>query len=350
MSAKDQKSAWFGTRAVAAGVVLVAFAACNRGAASPNDGGTVVPLAAVTSVAKDASQQGAPAGAKRPSGDSGFSGERAYEFVAKQVAFGPRPPDTDAIRRTQEYIIGQLRGFGCTVDTDDFHAQTPVGKLLMKNIIVKIKGASPNIIILATHYDTDTLDPNDKKITNFVGADDAGSSTGLMMEMARVLCGKPQAATTWIAFLDGEEALQHWNIKTDSVFGSRELAATMAVSGELSRVKAFVLADLVGGKSFHARRNNQTAQWLEDIVWGTAARLGHQDMFINEHMDGIEDDHLPWKERNVPTLDIIDLDTSNDVSYWHTPQDTLDKISPHTLQVVGDVLLASLPEIAKHIH
>jgi Zn-dependent M28 family amino/carboxypeptidase len=170
-----------------------------------------------------------------------------------------------------------------------------------------------------------------------------------MMEMARVLCGKPQPATIWIAFLDGEEALQHWNLKTDSVYGSRELAATLANSGELSHVKAFVLADLVGGKNLHIKREANSTPWLTDIVWSTAARLGYQDFFPSDTVGGIEDDHMPFVERKVPAVDIIDLDVQNDVTYWHTPQDTLDKISPRSLQIVGDVILASLPEIAKHI-
>jgi hypothetical protein len=188
----------------------------------------------------------------------------------------------------------------------------------MKNIVAKIPGASPNIILLATHYDTDTVGPPPqlRKMSNFVGADDAGSSTGLMLEMARVLCGKPQPATIWIAFFDGEEAFKEWS-DSDSVYGSREMAASLAMSGDLPRVKSFV--------------------------------LGHKDMFLSEHGDGMEDDHLPWKARKVSTVDIMDLDIAGDVSYWHTEQDTLDKISPKTLQAVGDVIFASLPEIAKRI-
>ena len=279
-----------------------------------------------------------------------FSGDCAFDQVAKQVAFGPRPPASDAIHHLQDYMISQLKGFGCAVDIHDFHASTPIGSVAMKNIVAKIPGASPNIIILATHYDTDTVGPPPqlRKMSNFVGADDAGSSTGLMLEMARVLCGKPQPATIWIAFLDGEEALVNWT-DTDSVYGSREMAASLAMSGDLARVKAFVLADLVGGKNFHAKRDSETSQWLQDIVWDTAARLGHKDLFVSEHGDGMEDDHLPWKARKVPTVDIIDLDIAGDVSYWHTEQDTLDKISPKTLQAVGDVIFASLPEIAKRI-
>jgi glutaminyl-peptide cyclotransferase len=279
-----------------------------------------------------------------------FSGDCAFDQVAKQVSFGPRPPASDAIHRLQDYMISQLKGFGCAVDTHDFHASTPVGSVAMKNIVAKIPGTSPNIILLATHYDTDTIGPPPqlRKMSNFVGADDAGSSTGLMLEMARVLCGKPQPATIWIAFFDGEEAFVNWS-DSDSVYGSREMAASLAMSGDLQRVKAFVLADLVGGKNFHAKRDSETSQWLQDIVWDTAARLGHKDLFISEHGDGMEDDHLPWKARKIPTVDIIDLDIAGDVNYWHTEQDSLDKISPKTLQAVGDVIFASLPEVAKRI-
>jgi glutaminyl-peptide cyclotransferase len=348
MNRKNNVGAWWGFCSLLTIALLVSLGACKSGVASPSAAATHGSTVAA-SPGPDISLQAAAQGAK-PSAQQGFSGDRAFEFVAKQVAFGPRPPDTEAIRRTQEYILGELRGFGCTVETDDFHAPTPVGRLAMKNIVVKIKGASPNIILMATHYDTDTLDPNDKKLTNFVGADDAGSSTGLMMEMARILCGKPQTATIWIAFLDGEEALQHWNLQTDSVYGSRELAAKLAVSGDLAHVKAFVLADLVGGKNLHIKRESNSTPWLTDIVWATAARLGHQNIFVPESVGGIEDDHMPFVERKIPAVDIIDLDTTNDVSYWHTPQDTLDKISPRSLQIVGDVILASLPEIARHIH
>jgi glutaminyl-peptide cyclotransferase len=326
--------------------LLLNLVSCKGSSADANSAAASTPAPP----AATASAPPAPAPTCKTPPPATFSGDCAFDQVAAQVGFGPRPPASDAIHKTQDYIIGQLKSFGCAVDTHDFHASTPVGSVAMKNIVAKIPGASPNIILLATHYDTDTVGPPPqlRKMTNFVGADDAGSSTGLMIEMARVLCGKPQPATIWIAFFDGEEALVNWT-DSDSVYGSREMAATLAMSGDLPRVKAFVLADLVGGKNFHAKRDSETSQWLQDIVWDTAARLGHKDLFISAHGDGMEDDHLPWKARKVPTVDIIDLDIAGDVNYWHTEQDTLDKISPKTLQAVGDVIYASLPEIAKHI-
>src|SRR5258705_5008963 len=131
----------------------------------------------------------------------GFDGALAYEHVAKLVGLGPRPAGSQAIAKAQDYITSQLSSFGCTVDTDAFSSDTPAGRLAMKNIVVKIPGERQGIILLATHYDT-------KRLDNFVGADDGGSSTGLMLEMARQLCGKHGRHAVWIAFFYGEEAVR----------------------------------------------------------------------------------------------------------------------------------------------
>ena len=196
----------------------------------------------------------------------GFDGAQAYDYMAKLVSFGPRPPASDAIHRTQDYIRTQLKSFGCAVDEDDFHSQTPIGSVAMKNIIAKIPGKGPGIILLLTHYDTARLD-------DFVGADDGGSSTGLMLEMARLLCAeKKQPNAVWIAFLDGEEAQVKWS-DTDSVYGSRELAARLAVSGDLKRVRAVILADMIGQTDLRIPRESDSTKWLTDLVWNTAAGL-----------------------------------------------------------------------------
>ena len=275
----------------------------------------------------------------------GFDGAKAYDFTAKLVAFGPRPPASDAIRKTQDYIESQLKGFGCAVDTDSFQAQTPIGTLAMKNIIAKIPGTGQGIILLLTHYDTVRID-------NFVGAEDAGSSTGLMIEMASLLCGgAKQPNAVWIAFLDGEEAQQvvdgvaQWT-NADSVYGSRELAARMAISGDLKKIKAAILADMVGQKGLHILRESNSTKWLTDLVWRTAAKLGYRDIFLSSESN-VSDDHGPFLSRGVPAVDIIDFNDYSNAGYWHTPQDTMDKISPRSLAIVGHVILESVNELQK---
>jgi Zn-dependent M28 family amino/carboxypeptidase len=279
--------------------------------------------------------------APAPDETAGFDGKRAYEQVAKQVSFGPRPPGSAAILKLQDYLLTELRSYGCAVETDSFSADTPDGRVPMKNILVKIPGEKQGIILLGTHYDT-------KKMDNFVGADDAGSSTGVMLELARLLCKQPPGKyAVWIAFFDAEEAFNKEWRDPDNTYGSRQMAAKMAASGDLPKIKAFLLADLVGGRTPHFRRESGSTKWLADLVWATAVRLGYSDVFVSDHVEAISDDHFSFTKRNVPSVDIIDLDATNDVPYWHTTQDTLDKISPKTLAVVGHTILESVKELEK---
>jgi len=273
----------------------------------------------------------------------GFDGNKAFDHVAQLVAIGPRPPASDGIRRAQQYIKSQLQSFNCQVDEDDFHAQTPVGDVAMKNIIAKVSGEGSGIILLMTHYDTLS------SVKDFVGAEDSGSSTGLMLEMARLLCPKKQQNAVWIAFLDGEEAFVNWNQDDDHTYGSRELAARLAVSGELKRVKAVILADMVGQKNLEIHRESDSTKWLTDLVWKKAASLGYGDIFTSRESQ-VADDHQPFLSRGVPAVDIIDLDSYTNAGYWHTTQDTIDKVSPKSLAIVGYVVLESVNELQKKFH
>src|SRR5216684_1989067 len=166
-----------------------------------------------------------------PEKAGGFDGKRGFAHVAKQVGFGPHPSGSPAIVQVQEYLLSELKSYGCTVETDAFSADTPAGRVPMKNILVKIPGEKPGIILLGTHYDT-------KKLDNFVGADDGGSSTALMLELARLLCQQHGKYAVWIAFFDGEEAVKVWSA-TDSRYGSRQMAARLAISGDLKKIRAF---------------------------------------------------------------------------------------------------------------
>ena len=264
----------------------------------------------------------------------GFDGKAAYEHVAKMVSFGPRPAGSQAIAQTQDYILSQLQSFGCTVETDAFSADTPAGRLPMKNILVKIQGERPGVILLGTHYDT-------LKKDNFVGADDAGSSTGLMLELARQLCPKRGRYAVWIAFFDGEEAVEHWS-DADSRYGSRQMAAKLAISGDLPKVKAFLLADIVGGKTARIPREANSTKALSNLVYTTAKRLGYGNLFVDEEK-GAEDDHDSFLKRKVPSVDVIGDFVSN--GYWHTPQDNMEQISAKTLGMVGHVFLETVKEL-----
>jgi len=312
---------------VAACVFLLCLTGCGctdqpKQAASP-------PPAAQATLSLSATTEALPAEAT-----GGFDGSKAFAHVEKLVAVGPRTPGSAGIRRAQEYIRGQLDGAGCKVEEDNFEAVTPAGKLPMKNIVAKISGSSSSLVLLMTHYDT-------RRMEGFVGANDGGSSTGLMLEMARQLCPRKHAFEIWIVFFDGEEDLVRWS-DIDGTFGSRQMAAKLALTGELKRIKAAILADMIGDRDLNIRRETNSTAWLTDLVWSAAARLGYTKYFLSDSQ-AVEDDHTAFLRRGVPATDLIDFD----YPAWHTPADTLDKISPRSLGIVGHVLLESLKDLEK---
>lgn len=310
---------------------------CSSGAGKTAAGATSA--APATDQAAATMQEKAPPASET----GGFDGQRAYDYTAKLVSFGPRPSGSDAIKKMQEYVLGELKSAGCDVEEDNFHAQTPIGVLTMKNIIAKAPGEGKGIILLMTHYDTVRMPPD------FVGAEDGGSSTGLMMELARHLCGQKKALSVWMAFLDGEEAMVDWNKDNDNTYGSRELAAKLELEGNLKDVKAVLLVDMAGQKELHLWREDNSTAWLADLVWDTAEKLGYGDVFVKDKTGGIEDDHLPFVSKKIPSVDIIDLTDYQNEGYWHTPQDTMDKLSAKNLAIVGHVMLASVDALEKKL-
>jgi glutaminyl-peptide cyclotransferase len=325
----------FRSRLLALGLCGVMLAGCKANADGSNDGGGT--STAATSLQSAATNHGGD-NAPSPEKTDGFDGKRAFAQVAKQVGFGPRPSGSAALAKLQDYIQNELTSYGCKVDTDSFTADTPVGRLPMKNIVAKVPGDKPGIIVLATHYDT-------KLMENFVGADDAGSSTGVMLELARLLCPKRGAYQVWITFFDGEEAMKEWS-DSDSRYGSRQMAAKMAMSGDIPKVKAFLLADIVGTRSPRFKRETDSTKWLVDLVWATAKKLGYGNVFLDESLE-VSDDHDPFLKRKVPCVDVIDLENypGGNLYYWHTPEDTLDKIDARSLAITGHVFLESVKQL-----
>jgi Zn-dependent M28 family amino/carboxypeptidase len=265
---------------------------------------------------------------------SGFDSNRAWEHVRQQVAIGPRPSGSAANVRTRQYITAQLNALGIKTAEQPFEAATPLGAVKMVNIIGTIPGKRPDRIIIGSHFDTKLY-----REVRFVGASDGASSTAALIELARVLKARQDLPfTIELLFLDGEEAVVEWSA-TDSTYGSLHYVDAARKSGSLKSIRAFILLDMIGDRSLTIRRDPNSTSWLTDIIWATASKLGHRQ-FMDEEM-AIEDDHLPFLRAGVPAVDIIDLD----YAAWHTPQDTLDAISARSLQIVGEVVVAALPQI-----
>jgi Zn-dependent M28 family amino/carboxypeptidase len=267
-----------------------------------------------------------------------LSGKRAMAHVRAQVALGPRPPGSAALQKCREYIISQMKSFGYEIEEDAFTAQTPYGPIRMNNLIARKGKGNKGVLALATHYDTKLMEGK-----NFVGANDGGSSTGLLIELARVLAEKNDANDYWFLFLDGEEAFVEWST-FDSTYGSRHLAQRWKMEGIVPKIRALILLDMIGDKNLDIWYETNSTKRLMDLVWGTADKNGLKSI-LSTTRGAVEDDHIPFLDAGVPSVDIIDLNYGPNNSYHHTLNDTLDKISSESMEKVGRLVLALLPEI-----
>ena len=263
-----------------------------------------------------------------------FDGQKAYDQVEKVVGFGPRPSGSTALEQSATYIKQQLQDYGLIVEEQVFTAATPYGPKQFRNIIAKTRiqhRGLDRIVIFGSHYDT-------KLMTNvtFVGANDGGSSTGVLLEMARVAAEQPDL---WLVFFDGEEAMVEYGDK-DGFWGSRFFVEELKRKDQVKSIKAMVLLDMIGDKDLSVSVTGSLMQ----PVFDAARAAGDRDYF-NYRGNSILDDHVPFLQAGIPAVDLIDFEFGsapglND--YWHTEKDTLDKISPHSLEVVGRTTLRLL--------
>ena len=276
--------------------------------------------------------------------------DRAFTHVRKQVEFGPRPAGSAELAKAREYIVAELRSYGLNVMSDEWQAKTPIGERKMVNLTAELPGESKEIIIIGSHYDTKLY-----KQFRFVGANDGASSTGALMEIARVMAesGGKRRFTYRFVFFDGEEAFcANWDDcdtpdGPDNTYGSRYYVKQLKEKNEIKQVRAVLLLDMIGYENLKLGRNEMlSTRWLIDAVWDTAKELGFDEQFVEETEHCDADDHLPFLQEGVEALDIIQLDT---YPFWHKPEDTLDKISPQSLKTVADVVLASLPRIEERL-
>ena len=263
-----------------------------------------------------------------------FDSNRAWDHLRRLVAIGPRPAGSPAIESSRKYITAQLAEAGVTAVDQAWDDQTPLGPVHMVNLVATIPGASRNRLVIAGHYDTKRF-----REFPFVGANDGGSSAAFLVEIARVLKARRNALTIEILFLDGEEAVVEWQVN-DHTYGSRHYVEAARRDGSLTTLKAFLLVDMIGDRDLRIKRDLNSTPWLTNIIWEAARSQKLTASFTNDVTE-IEDDHLPFIRAGIPAVDLIDLEFGP----WHTAGDTLDAVSARSLQVVGDVVLAALPQI-----
>jgi glutaminyl-peptide cyclotransferase len=266
--------------------------------------------------------------------------KRAFEYTREVTAFGPRYLGSENHKKLERFIIDHLKGD--QVEDDAFTADTVEGKFPVRNIIAKFPGTKDGIIVIIGHYDTVYALRN----SGFVGANDGGSSTAILLEYANQLRKKRDGYSVWLVWTDGEEAVRHWT-NTDSVYGARHLAEKWEKDGTLKKIKALMVMDMIGDADLDIARNTKGAPWLLDLIYSAAERGGYQSHFYAQE-GPIEDDHVPFFDRGVPCADVIDLDYGYNNVFWHSPQDTMDKLSSKSLQIVGDTILETIRLLDQH--
>ncbi len=266
-----------------------------------------------------------------------ISGEKALAHVQRLVDFGPRPSGSEAIEKSRHYIEDQLHHSGWQVKRQAFTDDTPRGKVQFVNLIAQFpdQGNAAPLFLLCSHYDTKTFDT-----IKFVGANDAGSSTGLLLELARVIGQHPNLAEKIeLVFFDGEEAYDHFS-ETDGLYGSRYFARQLQGSSA-KQFRGGILFDMIGDRSLDVTLPADSPPEIARNIFAAAETLKLRSYFTYLDREMI-DDHSPLNAIGIPTIDVIDFDYPS----WHTAGDTIDKISAQSLQIVGSVALYCLSEFA----
>jgi glutaminyl-peptide cyclotransferase len=281
-----------------------------------------------------------PATAPKPVANSNappaFNASRAMQYVKEIVAFGPRPIGSDNHKKVENYILGHLKSD--EVEQDAFDISPPEGKFSVRNILAKFPGSKDGIIVIASHYDTNWPLRN----TPYVGANDGASSSALLLEIANQLRGKKRDGySVWLLWDDAEESMQlPWN-DPESLYGVRHLAEKWEKDGTLKKIKAFILEDMIGDADLNVDRVVEATPWLEDLVLQAATDVGYQSHFFGREIS-VEDDYTPFLKRGVPAVDLIDFEYGYNNVFWHKTQDTVDKLSPKSLAIVGTVTLETV--------
>ena len=284
----------------------------------------------------------APALRAQKTATTQFSGQAAYTLTKQLLDVAPKrfngsPGHAKAEEFLKQHFAPEAAKGNFVADT--FTATTPAGLQTMTNYIVKYPGKKDGIIVLASHYETNYP----LRDINFYGANDGAATSALLIEIGTILrAHPPEGYSIWLVFDDGEEAVKSWS-NSDSLYGTRHLAAKWSQDGTLARIKAFLVADMIADKDLNIDYVENSTPWLLDLLKIAAKNTGHSAN-IFKYREAEEDDHLPFAARGVPVLDLIDAhygpttDAMPD-GYHHTDKDTIDKISAHSLQISGDIFL-----------
>jgi glutaminyl-peptide cyclotransferase len=307
-------------------MVLLTAAACSKSQPASDSAAAVQTASAIAPTPSPSTSASVPT--------PNIDGQKVLQYTKEVVAFGSRPAGSPAHEKLEQYIVSKLKGVD--VEQDKFTAQTPAGRFPINNIIAKFPGKKNGIIVVAGHYDTNYPLPK-----SYVGANDGGSSTALLLALADQLRGKERDGySVWLVWTDGEEAFVKWT-DDDSLYGTKHLAQKWNADGTARKIKAFILVDMIGDADLDIQRDSNSTPWLTDVVEQAATNLGYQSHFFRQTV-GMDDDHIPFAKIGVPVVDLIDYTYGYNNVFHHSPEDTIDKLSAQSLAITSDVVMETI--------
>ena len=265
-----------------------------------------------------------------------FSGQAALDEARAFLTTGPRVSGTPGTAQGAAYLQKRLTSLGLSSRVDEFSDPAAVGSKTFRNVLATIPGQSNGLIVLVSHYDTKPGISD-----TFVGANDSGSSSGVLLAIGAWLTTQPRLATTvLLAFTDGEECARDYTAH-DGLNGSRRLAQQIKEQSPVQPVIAVIVLDMIGDRDLTVTIPRNGTPVLFKTVFDAARAEGVRHAFYL-HESNMLDDHVPFLEAGLPAIDLIDFKYGsapglND--YWHTPADTFDKLSAQSLETVGRVTL-----------
>jgi glutaminyl-peptide cyclotransferase len=275
-----------------------------------------------------------------------FDAQQAYAYTAQVAGFGERWPGSAGHQKTEDLIHLVLQKDGAQIEADNFTASTPRGPVPVHNIIGKFNvTADPRqpIFILAGHYDTLFK-------RGFIGANDGASSTAILLSFADALAHQKTKMQIWLVWTDLEEAIEQF-ANGDGLYGSTHLAQKLKAEGYVPRVKGFFLLDMIGDKDLDVARETNSSATLQKEIAQAANQLGYGSYFFKYDAD-IIDDHAPFLQAGIPAVDVVDatfgptgVNYDGMGEYHHTNMDTMDKVSEHSLEIVGRTILLTVERI-----
>jgi len=313
-------------------ISLLAVPGCSKSQPSSSESTAAVQNASASAAMATSSPSSTKTASPVPTPN--IDGQKVLQYTKEVVAFGSRPAGSPAHQKLEQYIVSKMKGVD--VEQDKFTAQTPAGQFPINNIIAKFPGKKDGIIVVAGHYDTNYPLPK-----SYVGANDGGSSTALLLALADQLRGKERDGySVWLVWTDGEEAFVKWT-DDDSLYGTKHLAQKWNADGTARKIKAFILVDMIGDADLDIQRDSNSTPWLTDLVNQAATNLGYQSHFFQQTV-GMDDDHIPFAKIGVPVVDLIDYTYGYNNVFHHSPEDTIDKLSAQSLAITSDVVMETI--------